>query len=190
MASGISELLPRVLAACDGRLALDLPGPVAPILLRDLDLSTLAAMGSARPPCALDLDSVEGLNPDAAAVRYVIEDLGIMTVATRRPAVAARVAEIGGLGLLHVFAFDSTGLRRTLEAHPGGPRVGTLVSPGLVLSHLGADELDRLPRPLVAYGLIGTPARARALLTLADTVVVRPDVAATLAAEEAVSEPP
>ncbi len=190
MASRIGELVPRVLAACDGRAALDLPGPVAPILLRDLDLTTLAGMGSARPPCALDLDSVDGLNPDAAAVRYVIEDLGIGTIATRRPAVAARAAEVGGLGLLHVFAFDSTGLRRTLEAHPGGPRVGTLVSPGLVLSHLGADELARLPRPLVAYGLIGTPARARALLAIADTVVVRPDIAALLLAEEGPAERP
>lgn len=187
MASAIGELVPRVLAACDGRVTLDLPGAVAPILLRDLDLTTLAAIGSARPPCALDLDSVEGLNPDAAAVRYVIEDLGITTVATRRPAVAARVAEVGGLGLLHVFAFDSTGLRRTLEAHPGGPRVGTLVSPGLVLSHLGADELARLPRPLVAYGLIATPARASTLLAIADSVVVKPETAALLLAGEALT---
>ena len=130
----------------------------------------------------MDLESVDGLGADDAAARFVVEKLGIRIVMTRRPALAALVAEAGGLGLVHVFAFDSTGLGRALESHPARPRVGTVISPGPVLSHLTAADLERLPRPLVADGLIDAPDRARRLLAVADSVVVSPDCARGLAA--------
>jgi glycerol-3-phosphate responsive antiterminator len=166
--------LPRVLVATDGTTQVDLPPALSSaLLLRDLDLPTLVSVAmSARPPLAVDVDSVQGLNADAAAIRFVCDELGIGVVLTRRPAVAAAVAERGGLGLLHVFAFDSTGLERSLEAHPRRAGVGTMISPGAVLAHLLPGDLVRLPRPLVAYGLISTPELAVRLLTRADGVVV------------------
>jgi hypothetical protein len=83
------------------------------------------------------------------------------------------VAEAGGLALLHIFAFDSTGLGRSLEAHPRVPGVATAISPGPVLAHLLGSDLDRLPRPVVGYGLIDSAQLARALLGVADSVLVR-----------------
>jgi glycerol-3-phosphate responsive antiterminator len=176
--------LPRVLVATDGREP-DLPaGCHALAILRDLDLPTLVSVaGSAWPPLGLDIDSVDGLNPDAAAVRFVLDELGIRVVLTRRPAIAARVAESGGLALVHVFAFDSTGLSRSLEAHPGIAGTGTLISPGPVLAHLSPADRERLPRPVVAYGLIDGAELARTLLGYADAVMVRSECARLLGAE-------
>ena len=165
--------------ASDGRQSLPPLGAAAGVLLRDLDLVTLvAAAGEGAPWQAVDLDSVEGLNPDAAAVQFVTKRLGIEIVMTRRPAVAERVAELGYLALLHIFAFNSTGLGRSLEGQPSRAGIGTVISPGLVVAHLSADDLARLPRPLLAYGLIDSPDRARALLRYADGVIVRADCAA------------
>jgi glycerol-3-phosphate responsive antiterminator len=176
--------LPAIFVACDGSEPVRHPnGAANGILLRDLDLVSLErAVDVGGPPVAVDLDSIEGLNADAAAVRYLVRRLHVDVVMTRRPAVAARVADAGALALLRIFAFDSTGLERSLESNPRRPGVGTAISPGPVLGHLSPEGRSRLPRPLVAYGLIGTPERAIALLELADSVVLRPECAALVAA--------
>jgi glycerol-3-phosphate responsive antiterminator len=178
------QLLPTVFIASSGRDPVARAGDLElGILLRDLDLMTLLAVAESGPEgIAVDLDSVDGLSADDAGVRFVMDRLGIRIVMTRRPALAAVVAEAGGLGLVHVFAFDSTGLKRALEGDTSRPRVGTVISPGPVLSHLTPQELERLPRPIVAYGLIDTTERARHLLTIADTVVVGQDCARDLLA--------
>ncbi len=173
-------LLPRVLVAVDGRGLAELPPALAgAAFLRDLDLPSLVAVAH-RGPLAVDLDSVDGLAADAAAVRFVVVELGIQVVASRRPAVAEEVARRGGLGLVHVFAFDSTGVARALDGHPKVAGTGSLVSPGLVVAHMTADELTALPRPIVAYGLVEDAAVARRLLDEVDAVVVAPSVAASL----------
>lgn len=157
------------------------PPPGIGQLLRDADLPTVVREASASElVLAIDLDGISGLGVDEAAVDFVMDRLGIRIVLTRRPQLAAHVAARGGLGLLQVLAFDSTGLRRTLDVHPREPGVGTVVSPGLVLGHLRAAELDSLPRPILAYGLIGSAAAARTILGCADSIVVRPDVAGLL----------
>ena len=181
MTSGIPPV-PRIFVASNGKAPLDLDeGLVGAVLLRDLDLATLVEVAeSARPPLALDIDSIDGLNADAAGARFVVAGLGIRVVFTRRPAIAACIAELGGIGLLRVLAFDSTGLSRSLEGHASGPGVGTAISPGPVLAHLSPDDVARLPRPIVAYGLIPTAALARALLQVADSVVLAPDMAIDL----------
>ncbi len=175
--------LMSVFVASDGRDPVAPPrGLEAGILLRDLDLITLmASAGSIQAPLALDLDSVEGLNPDATAARFVIEELGVDLVVTRRPTVALQAVELGRSALLHVLAFDSTGLARSLEGHPRTPGIGTILSPGPVLDHLLPPDLQRLPRPLVAYGFIDTPGRAVGLLRHADAVVVPPACALEMA---------
>ncbi len=93
------------------------------------------------------------------------------------------MAALGHLGLVHVFAYDSTGMSRSLETHPRSERVGSVLSPAQVIVHLRPEELERLPRPVVAYGLIEEVADARACALLADAIVVRPPVAARLAAD-------
>jgi hypothetical protein len=51
-----------------------------------------------------------------------------------------------------------------------------------VILHLRSDELEAIPRPILAYGLIDTVEDARACLEVADAIVVRPALAAKLAA--------
>jgi glycerol-3-phosphate responsive antiterminator len=177
--------LPSILIATDGRHAVRPPDSIdAGVLIRDTDLASFVhRVASDCPPNAVDIDSVAGLGTDDDALAFVMGRLGIGIVLTRRPQVAARVAELGGLGLVHVFAYDSTGMSRSLETHPRSDRVGSVLSPALVILHLQPDELARVPRPVVAYGLIEDVADARACGEFADAIVVRPAVAAKLAAQ-------
>jgi glycerol-3-phosphate responsive antiterminator len=178
-----SPRLPRLLVADAGLMGLTMPpGVDAGVLLRDIDLPALvdrARAGSARP--AVDLDTVRGLGTDDAAVDFVVRRLGIRIVLTRRPQAASRAAELGALGLVHALAFDSTGLSRSLDGHPRTAGVGTVISPGLVLIHMNPSELERLPRPVLAYGLISSVSDARRCLDLADGIVLRPALAVSLA---------
>lgn len=177
--------LPSILVASDGHHPVHAPPDLdAGVLVRDTDLATLVHRAASDcPPHAVDIDSVAGLGSDDYAVDFVTGRLAIPIVLTRRPQLAARAAARGNIGLLHVFAYDSTGLHRSLEGHPRSERVGSVVTPGLVILHLREDELSAIPRPILAYGLIDEVEDARACLAVADAIVVRPGLAAKLAAE-------
>jgi glycerol-3-phosphate responsive antiterminator len=175
--------LPRILVATGARDPIRLPSiRDVGVLFRDADLPALltAAMATGVPE-AVDLDTIRGLRADDDAVGFVMERLGIRIVMTRRPQTAQRVAEAGGLALLHTLAFDSTGVSRILDSLPRSLGIGAVISPGLVLPHMLPSEVGRLPRPLLAYGLIMEPSDALACLALADGLVLGPDVAASLA---------
>lgn len=177
--------LPSILVASDGHHAVHAPPDFdAGVLVRDTDLATLVHRAASDcPPQAVDIDSVAGLGGDDYAVDFVTGRLAIPIVLTRRPQLAARAAARGNIGLIHVFAYDSTGLHRSLEGHPRSARVGSVVTPGLVILHLREDELSAIPRPILAYGLIDSVEDARACLAVADAIVIRPGLAAKLAAE-------
>ena len=175
--------LPLLLVADDGRHADLLDGIEAGVLLRDTDLSIVVSRSAVPvPPLAVDIDTIRGLGTDDAAVDFLVDRLSIGIVLTRRPATALHAAERGVLALLHVLALDSTGLGRSLDAHPRTHGIGTVVSPGLVLRHMLPRELDRLPRPILGYGLISEPDDALACLRLADGIVLRRAPAEALAA--------
>ena len=177
--------LPSILVASDGHHTVNAPPDLdAGVLVRDTDLATLVHRAASDcPPQAVDIDSVAGLGSDDYALDFVTGRLAIPIVLTRRPQLAGRAAARGNIGLLHVFAYDSTGLRRSLEGHPRSAGVGSVVTPGLVILHLREDELSAIPRPILAYGLIDTVEDARACLAVADAIVIRPGLAAKLAAE-------
>ena len=185
MESEWATRLPRVLLASDGRHAIHVPAELeGGVLIRDSDLPALVhCAASGHPPEAVDIDSIAGLGSDDAAVDFVISRLGFRIILTRRPALAVRAAEHGRVGLIHIFGYDSTGMARSLEGHPRIDRVGSVLSPGLVITHLRPDELAQLPRPLLAYGLIDGVEAAEVCLALADAIVVRPALAARLAAQ-------
>jgi glycerol-3-phosphate responsive antiterminator len=145
--------LPSVLVSVSHQGAQDVPAGHGS-LLHDVNLLDLVRL-SARPglSLAVDLDSVEGLAADEAAIEFLAARLGVTVVITRRPVLAARALEYGCLPLLHVHCLDSTGLDRALASHPGAP-VGTAVSPGLILAHLAPAERRQLPPPVLAYGLL------------------------------------
>jgi len=177
--SRLDVRLPRVLVATGAHEPLRLPpiGDVG-VLYRDIELpSLLGSALSTAAPKAVDLDTVRGLQADEDGVAFILERLSIQIMITRRPQTAERVAEIGGLALLHTFAFDSTGVSRALDSLPRSLGIGAVVSPGLVLPHMLPSEVQRLPRPLLAYGLIMEPDDIEACLALADGVVLGLDVA-------------
>ena len=175
--------LPRILIAHGGGAPVRRPpGIPSGIFLRDIDLlAVVERMATRECQVAVDLDSVRGLGSDAAAADFVLDTLGVGIVLSRRAHLAAHVAARGGLALLHVHAFDSTGITRALAAAPMLPGIGTVVSPASVLCHMRPTELAALRRPVVGYGLLTDVADAIACLEVADAVVVRPDVADRLA---------
>ena len=177
--------LPSILIASDGHHAVHAPpGVDCGVLVRDTDLATLVHRAASDcPPQAVDIDSIAGLGSDDYALDFVTGRLAVPIILTRRPQLAARAVERGNLGLLHVFAYDSTGLHRSLEGHSRTEGIGSVVTPGLVILHLRDDELAAIPRPILAYGLIDDVEDARACLAVADAIVVRPGLAAKLAAE-------
>ncbi len=174
--------LPRVLVVDDGDPVAQLDGLTTGTLLRDVDLPTLVdRSATASLPWAVDIDSVRGLKPDDTAVAFVVRRLGATVVISRRRSVAEKAVELGAIGLVQVLAFDSTGLQRSRPAPGTAEGVGCVVSPGLVLPHLRPAELDCLPRPILAHGLIVRPADAIACLELADGIVLQRDAAGFLA---------
>ena len=83
-------------------------------------------------------------------------------------------AAAGCVPLLRVSCLDSTGFERALAGHPGS-QVGTAISPGLVLAHLPSAQRARLPRPLLAHGMIRRPEEVAAAREAgADSVVLDP----------------
>ena len=175
--------LPRVLVTDDGMPVVAVDGLSTGVLIHDADLATLVdRAGAAAVPVAVDIDSIRGLKADEASLTFVVRALGAAIVITRRRALAERATEMGVVGLQSAQAFDSTGLRRSLPSGGTTVRAGTVVTPGLVVPHLRQEELDRLPRPVVAHGLIVRPADALACLARADAIVLRPDAARFLAA--------
>jgi glycerol-3-phosphate responsive antiterminator len=144
--------LPRVLLSVRNRLPA--AGDGEGVLFHDLGLTDLIRLSAAAGrPAAVDMDTIEGLSPDAAAATFVAERLGIKVMITRRPALALHAVKLGCLALLHIYCLDSTGFERALESHPGQP-VGTALSPGVVLEHLAPDQRRMLPKPVLAYGLV------------------------------------
>src|SRR5262245_37782271 len=187
MADGAAIRLPRILVASTGHDGTSPPpGLDSGTLLRNTDLGAVigCASSSGTPP-AVELDSIRGLGSDDAAVAFLRHKLSIEIMLTRRPQAADAFARAGGLALPNVLAFDSTGLRRSLLGHPRSERVGTVISPGLVLHHMLPSGLALLVPTAVAYGLIDTSADALATLAVADGVVIRPSVAEGLAESEA-----
>ncbi len=174
--------LPRVLVADDGHPHEAVEGLPTGAFLRDLDLTALITRATAMEvPWAVDLDTIRGLRSDEASVAFVVERLGARAVVSRRPAVVRAAGALGAVGLRSVHAFDSTGLRRIAESDPLPSGAGAILSPGLVIPHLRADELAMLPRPLVGHGLVVRPSDAIACLEHADALVVRRDAARFLA---------
>ncbi|TMC05771.1 MAG: glycerol-3-phosphate responsive antiterminator [Chloroflexi bacterium] len=144
----------------------------AGLLIHDQSLIDLVRISAQRDvPLAVDLDTVEGLAPDEAAIAFLAERLGVAIIITRRPALAALAPRFACRSLLHVHCLDSTGLERALAAHPGDP-VGTALSPGLMLAQLSAAERRRLPAPVVAYGLVRGPEERDAALAAGAAGVV------------------
>jgi glycerol uptake operon antiterminator len=163
--------LPRTLLSVRDRLPRS-PGPDEGVLFHDLRLTELIRLSAAvERPLAVDVDTVEGLAADAAALAFLYDRLGIKIVITRRPALALRAVELGFLPLLRIHCLDSTGFERALEGHPGPP-VGTAVSPGLILAHMEPGQRARLPEPIVANGLMRSQEDVAAALAAGAAAVV------------------
>jgi glycerol-3-phosphate responsive antiterminator len=129
----------------------------AGVMVAGLDLEHLIqSVAGVELPVIVDLDQVDGLAPDERAVAFLVRRLEVSAIVTRHASAAAAAVDLGTAAFLRVHALDSTGLERSLAAHPRTAGLGTAIAPGLVLPYLTPDQLAALPRPLLAYGLLRT----------------------------------
>jgi glycerol-3-phosphate responsive antiterminator len=121
----------------------------------------------------VDLDEVDGLASDPPAVAFLARRLGVKAIVTRHVPAAEAAVALGGIAFLRIHALDSTGLERSLSAHPRTAGMGSAVAPGLVLPYLAPEQVAALPRPVLAYGLIRTAEEADACRRAGARSVVR-----------------
>ncbi len=149
--------LPGLLVAC--RTRAEVPGRQrgVGVLVSHTTIHELVAMAPASGAgFALELDSVEGLQPDEAGVGFAVDVLRAGAIISRRPAAVAAASAAGALGLLRIFALDSTGFRRATRGLLEVPGAAVALSPGPILAHLDDADRTSLPRPLLVIGLIHT----------------------------------
>ena len=188
-ASGPIRPLPRILEASGSADLWSPPWRDVGLLLRDTTLPALVGHSGQPYTVAVDCDGVEGLSDDRTAAEFVVTRLGFRIAVTRHVAMAGHVASLGGLALLKVFALDSEGLHHSLDGHPRRPGIGTAILPGVVLPHLDPELVARLPRPILAYGLLVSPPDITECLKIAESVVLRRDAVASLASSLGPREP-
>jgi glycerol-3-phosphate responsive antiterminator len=129
------------------------------VLVSHTTIHELVAMAPASGAgFAMDLDSIEGLQPDEAGVGFAVDVLRAGAVISRRPPAVAAASAWGALGLLRIFALDSTGFRRAIRGLSEVPGAAVALSPGPILAHLDTADRAALPRPLLVIGLIHTAA--------------------------------
>jgi len=110
------------------------------------------------------IDLLAGIGKDAEGVRFLAEHIGVAGVLSTRSYLLKAAAEAGLLTVQRVFALDSEALQTAEKVIRATAPTAVEILPGLILPHI----VHRLPfhelPPVIAGGLVETPAQVEALL--------------------------
>jgi glycerol uptake operon antiterminator len=161
--------------------AFDTP-QVTAVLLRHCNLFELAGLleraRQHKLATYVNIDSIDGIHPDSAGLRYLAQRLCITGVVSNHPRVLAIGKGFGLETIQRIFALDSTGLEAALES-VDPPCIDLLdISPALVVPYIMAQFRALLPKPFIASGLIQTTEQVSTLLRAGarSVVVARNDL--------------
>ncbi len=119
----------------------------------------------------VNLDGVEGLAPDSAALAFVATDLGLSGVLSVKPHVLKDASRFRLRTIQRIHALDSTGLETGLRTLASPPPQAVAVAPALAIPHV----LDTIrlvtAAPLWGTGYVTTSAQARQILAAGAEVV-------------------
>jgi glycerol uptake operon antiterminator len=130
-------------------------------------LATAARQGIA---IFVNLDGVEGLAPDSAALAFVATDLGLAGVLSVKPHVLKDASRFRLRTVQLIHALDSTGLDTGLRTLVPAPQA-IAIAPGLALPYVVAAVRAVTAAPLWGTGYVTTSAQARQVLAAGAEVV-------------------
>ncbi len=160
---------PKTIPVIENRIqlahALDAP-QVTTILLRHCNLFEFRTMLERAYERELavyvNIDHIDGINPDSAGLRYLANQLHIAGIISSNPRILALAKSFDLETLQRIFALDSTGLEAALES-VDRRYVNLLdISPALVIPYVVARK--SLPLPFIGSGLIYTSQQVQMVL--------------------------
>ena len=112
----------------------------------------------------VNVDHIDGINPDAAGLRYLADYLHVVGIVSNNPRILALGKEFGLECIQRIFALDSTGLEATLESVDKRYVDLLDISPALVVPYAIPYLETPLPLPFIASGLANTSQQVQAIL--------------------------
>jgi glycerol uptake operon antiterminator len=112
----------------------------------------------------VNVDHIDGIHPDAAGMRYLVEQLRVTGIISNHTRILAQGKETGLETIQRIFAVDSTGLEMALDSVDKQYIDVLDVSPALVIPHVIPYLSAPLPLPFTASGLIYTARQVQAVL--------------------------
>jgi glycerol uptake operon antiterminator len=148
-------------------LALD-KSRVSVILLRHCSLFELEPLLERAHRSGLsvyvNVDHIDGINPDAAGLRYLAEHFHAVGIVSNHPRILSLGKSFGLETIQRIFVADSTGLEAALESVDTQYIDLFDISPALVVPYIGPHLVASLPLPFIASGLISTSQQVQAIL--------------------------
>ena len=175
-----AELLPAVRDGAGLQQALDL-GYRQILIERGSLLAMVGPLaGAARRGIAVfvNLDGVEGLAPDSAALAFVATDLGFSGVLSVKPHVLQDASRFRMRTIQRIHALDSTGLETGLKSMASPAPLAIAVAPALTLPQVVGAIRKVTSAPIWGTGFVTTPDHVREVLSAGAEVVSssRPEV--------------
>lgn len=110
------------------------------------------------------IDLLAGIGKDAEGVRFLAEHIGVAGVLSTRSYLLKAAAEAGLLTVQRVFALDSEALQTAEKVIRSTAPTAVEILPGLILPQIAHRLPYREMPPVIAGGLVETPAQVEALL--------------------------
>ena len=126
----------------------------------------------------VNLDGVEGLAPDSAALAFVATDLGLSGVVSVKPHVLKEASRFRLRTIQRIHALDSTGLETGLRSLATPMPQALAIAPALALPHVAPTVRTMTSSPLWGTGDVTTSAQAHQVLAAGAEVVssARPEI--------------
>lgn len=162
-----SKIIPLVDSRALFEQALDLSG-VEVILLNRCNLLALTDLFQhaerAHIAMYVYVDHLEGLVPDSAGLRYLVEVLHVNGIVSNHVKTLALGKSLGLETIQRIFILDSTALSNNFESTELKNVDLFDLAPALAVPHLIPDLISQLPRPFIASGFIHTQRQVQAVL--------------------------
>jgi glycerol uptake operon antiterminator len=119
----------------------------------------------------VNLDAVEGLAADSAALAFLATDLGFSGVLSVKPHLLRDASRFRLRTIQRIHALDSTGLETGLNSVGQPPPYAIAVAPAVAIPQVMATIRESTSAPVWGTGFISTPEQATAVLAAGASVV-------------------
>jgi glycerol uptake operon antiterminator len=172
--AGVSQLPPTLLerrvipalrSLADLPLALDLGLPAVIMLKGDIfDLDKLVAQARDKLAVLIHIDLLEGIGRDKAGLAYLKQEFGIAGLVSTRSNLIKEARSLGLISILRLFVLDSAAYATGINLlHTLKPDAVEML-PGVVVPYIKEELARDVQPPIIASGLIKTPAAIREMI--------------------------